>query len=145
MRTFLVSSGPRAALDRILRVFLAVLVALPLGAGGICCCLFEKPVQSPEVATARPSCCAAAETPASPDEPSKDEDCHCPARELAEAPSSSATPELVTPGPTGLLALAAVPAVGALLPESPVRSARAPDPPPGRSGRMHVRLAVFRC
>jgi hypothetical protein len=85
--------------SRVFRVFLALLVAVPFGAGGLCCCLFAE--SSPELAAApAPSCCAGetapVERPSCP-EPGGEE-CECPARDVAllakPAPDAGVLPDV---------------------------------------------------
>lgn len=85
--------------SRPLRILVSLAIALPLGQGGLCCCLVGDHDTAAAVAAAREaaprSCC----TPAGPDgprdrAPSPDrDDCGCPQREsaiLAAAPAESA-------------------------------------------------------
>jgi hypothetical protein len=79
--------------SRALHASIALLIAIPFGAGGLCCCLFAAP--RPEIAADPVSPCCAGETvPVErPSCPERDgEDCKCPAREagLLAKPASDA-------------------------------------------------------
>ncbi|MGH2569688.1 MAG: hypothetical protein ACRDGR_00590, partial [bacterium] len=82
-------------ISTVFRTFLALLIAVPFGAGGLCCCLFagSRPV------AAAPACCGDDTTPIERSScPQSDEDdCGCPAREAAllakPAPDAGAVPD----------------------------------------------------
>jgi hypothetical protein len=83
--------------SRVFRTFLALVIAVPFGAGGLCCCLFAE---SRPVAAAPASCCAddAAPVERSSCPQGGEEDCGCPTREAAllakPAPDAGAVPDV---------------------------------------------------
>ena len=132
--------------EKSLRIALALVVALPLGPGGICCCLFGE-AQAAETAPAPASCCQEAPVPEREGCPSSSEDpeCACPEREVAElAPSLNGGP-FVGPAPEAGSPLAEPARVlpELLAPESRAE-AHPPDPRPPAT-RRHAALSVYRC
>jgi hypothetical protein len=129
-------------------ILVAVFVAVPLGAGGLCCCLLGTHDREIEVA-AEPahSCCASepagaaapAREPAGRPCADRGDDCGCPARDAAITKSASES-QLPAPAP----AAAAVPEPGevALAPFAPAVE-RAVDHPPKRP--LFRTLSVIRC
>jgi len=119
----------------------ALMVALPLGVGGFCCCLLgHGEDEAPVVVQESHSCCSGEAAPAAP---ADEKSCECPARGLAvfamgspESPVPDVAPSalLVAPGTLSSFALAF--AVEATV--APV-----PDPPPKRP--LYRTLSVLRC
>jgi hypothetical protein len=141
--------------DRTLRIAVALAVAVPLGPGGICCCLFEKaeaaPVESVPAEVARaeaaPVSCCHAEAPAPGPEgsPPEEPECKCPERPVAELAPSLPGDAFVAPLSEHAAAWAEVvlPGPGLLLAEFRAE-APPPDPPPP-AARRHAALSVYRC
>jgi len=139
-------------------VFLAALIAVPLGAGGICCCLTDGLAQEfqAERAVAKApaaSCCSqgAMEAPPAPAEPGPpvacpmdadgEDSCECPVRDTAlisatpsalvfvqAAPPIAAAPVAVAAPAPAAVPVAAVPA--------------APHPPP--KSKLYLQHSVLR-
>lgn len=89
---------------RLLRLAAALAVAVPLGPGGLCCCLVKGHDAPPVVAAAPESsgaspCCQAkdAEPPSPARSPVPDDDCGCPQRENVVLASASAELAPVAP------------------------------------------------
>ncbi len=79
-------------MTRAFHILVSLLVAVPLGAGGLCCCLIGQADDAQEtvVAEATHSCCPSESTPSAPPDsgqscPSEEsgEDCGCPERDTA--------------------------------------------------------------
>jgi len=133
--------------DTSLRLALALVVALPLGPGGICCCLFGEAEAAP-VEAAPSSCCQAeAPVPESAGCPSSEEDpeCACPEREAAEIAPSLAGGPFVGPAPESAAPLAAPAVVLPRLTEPEPRLEAPPPGPPPPAQRRHAALSVFLC
>jgi len=137
-------------------ILVSVMVALPLGAGGLCCCLLgDSPAPMSAVASvpAPPpahSCCSGPAEPAAaaPDDAAAPDTagghkCGCPERETALL-AAVAGQEPVAAGtafPTALLAPVALPA--APVTETAAAFPARPDPPPKRP--LFRTLSVLLC
>jgi hypothetical protein len=136
-----------------LRIAMALLIALPLGPGGICCCLFEEAaaavrVEQAEPAAPAPCCHAEAPSPeraAASDAGEHEKDCGCPERDAAELGASPIGVPFVGPAPESPAPAAPAEAIRPVFAEP----APAPEaPPPGPSppaARRHAVLSVFLC
>jgi hypothetical protein len=128
-------------MKRLFPTFVCLLVALPLGVGGFCCCLMgHGPGAAPVVAAESHSCCSADESAASP--PAGEEaGCDCPARDLAVVAKAAAGSPDAAPM-TGELVFAAPPVS---MSAAPARAAVSPlrHPPPLQS--LDRTFSVLRC
>lgn len=130
-----------------LRIALALVVALPLGPGGICCCLFGE-AQAAEAGPAPASCCQAEAPVPEPEgcpSTSEDPECACPEREVAELAPSLAGGPFVGPVPESGNPLAEPVRV---LPELLAPEFRVEAPPPDPlppATRRHAALSVYLC
>jgi hypothetical protein len=83
-------------MKRLFHTLVSVVVALPLGVGGFCCCLIghgdEVTAPAAAVAAESHSCCTDSEAPAAPE--SDDQRCECPARELGVLAQTTPMPAL---------------------------------------------------
>ncbi|MGQ0723544.1 MAG: hypothetical protein ACT4PE_18495 [Candidatus Eiseniibacteriota bacterium] len=115
------------------RVLAALLVAVPLGVGGLCCCLLGAPDAHRHAAapTALAPCCADENTPAAPRPgPADDEDCSCPSRD-AGVLAASVPAEGAAPTAPACVAVTVVPTVESILAGPAGLSVRTtPYPPP---------------
>lgn len=119
-------------MKRFFHSLVALSVALPLGAGGFCCCLIGHGHRAAPAAVAAEThaCCAEnAPAPARPD-PEKDHHCACPARELAVFAKAQAGPALLetVSAPGDFLPPAPAPIVFAGVEPSPVLPVEHPPP-----------------
>ncbi len=125
-----------------LRVFLALLMAVPLGAGGICCCLtdgmaaeFLAEVKVPPAP--KSPCCSVPEPVAAPLTPGaceqEGEDCECPALDDATLSARSSVGAIAAAH-----ALAAIPA-----PEAEPVPVTAPDAPPAPPAPPPPKVPVY--
>lgn len=84
-------------MKRLVHSFVSLVVALPLGAGGFCCCLIghghDDAAPAAAFAVESHSCCSGSEAPA-PADPEPDHRCECPARELAVFAKTTTAPAL---------------------------------------------------
>jgi hypothetical protein len=72
-------------MTKVFHIFISLLVAVPFGTGGLCCCLFGEPVESVPVEPAH-SCCGQESVPIAPSASGtedREENCTCPDREAA--------------------------------------------------------------
>ena len=78
-----------------LRVFLALLLAVPLGAGGLCCCLTDgigQEVTAEMRAASAPSCCTKSEPAPAASGCPEEAECECPAVSDAELTPRTSVP-----------------------------------------------------
>ncbi len=145
-------------MSKAFRILVSALVAAPLGAGGLCCCLLGTPdVAAQDTAaqdtatqaatqTARPCCAELAapgtSTPACETDAETDE-CGCPERETATLASSTAAPTAPTSVPTVMVF--AIASDLSATHDSEARSADARTPPPPPKQPRYRTLSVFRC
>ena len=128
------------------RALVALMIAVPLGPGGLCCCLIgATDVMAAEaVAPAPTSCCSQPAVPAvppAPEPPVADLDaaeCDCPVRDAGFLPERVQSLSAVPPAPAvetvSVVAPAALGPIEAPLPPSPV-------PPPKIA--LHLALSVL--
>lgn len=132
------------------RILMSLVIALPLGAGGLCCCLWgdvPSAAASGEVAVGASSCCAEPghATPVDrpgADPPGEDEECGCAEREAAVlTPSTSQEPIL------GLsLALGDLSPASSIVPATPSAAHRVlPPVPPGHKRPLFRTFSVLLC
>jgi len=133
-------------MTRALHILLALVVALPLGAGGLCCCLFAIGTADVARDSGAPACCSNASAPATSQAPcpaAEGADCECPSRDaaLVEVPASGKL--LSAPG--SMLAMIAPPADAASLAGDVSRShgSRIPHPPPKQP--LYRTFSSIRC
>lgn len=122
------------------RLWMALMIAVPLGPGGLCCCLLgAAQATACDEAPAEPRGCCSESAPAQ----TPDADCDCPIRDVVilvgadvalalEAPPA-ATPFVPAPAPGLVRIPAAAP------------SAAAPALPPPRAVPLFRTLSVIRC
>jgi hypothetical protein len=95
-------------ISRAFRVLMALLIAVPLGVGGLCCCLLGASGAQDSAAATTPSCCAGESGPVAPPAcPEHEDDCSCPSRDAALLAKSAPT-EGAAPAAPATLAPAAV-------------------------------------
>jgi hypothetical protein len=113
------------------RVLVALLVAVPLGAGGLCCCLLGSPAAAHDAAVpSTPSCCAGESTPiATPASAEHEDDCSCPARD-AGVLAKSAPVESAAPVAPAAVVPAAAPSVAVVIAFAGLAVHATPYPPP---------------
>lgn len=140
-------------MSKAFRILVSALVAAPLGAGGLCCCLLGTPDVAAQDATTQAAaqaahpCCAelaapGTSTPACQTDAEADE-CGCPERETATLASSTAAPTAPTSVPTVMVF--AIASDLSATHDSGARPAdtRTPHPPPKQP--RYRTLSVFRC
>jgi hypothetical protein len=132
-------------LAKAFRILAALLVAVPLGIGGLCCCLIGASPAGLELAAIAPpsSCCDAARAPAPPaDCPEDDEDCSCPSREAGLLAKSAPTETVNQEAPASALPQPLV-SVAEFQARTPLPARVTPYPPP--KVPLHRTLCVTLC
>ncbi len=127
------------AVDVLIRITLALLIALPLGPGGLCCCLFGPADAACDRVPAEPAGCCSQE--AAPE--SGAADCECPAREVVVLSGTGTVVSLELPGTTTVAltpAMRSVARIDDLRPEAP-----SPTPPAQPRVPLFRSLSVIRC
>ncbi len=134
---------------RAFHIIISLLVAVPLGAGGLCCCLLGQTDAAAAATPAEPThpCCPS--DPAPPDRgqsspiDTDESDCDCPVREAALTAGSSGGTLLPGPAPDSdgialQIEYAVVYSTGERAPRPHI-----PDPPPKRP--LYRTLSVLLC
>jgi hypothetical protein len=133
-------------MTRAFHVLVALLVAVPLGAGGLCCCVLGAPHDAPERVAAEPAhACCPPETPAADSDEGDTEDphrCDCPVRETGLLASGTPEPPAPLPAPAGALT---VPALDIPLGPAPEPSRVVGRAPPDRRKPLYRTLSVLLC
>jgi hypothetical protein len=131
--------------SKALRVFMALLLAVPLGGGGLCCCLIGTAGGHSVASLPAAPCCPAESAPAQPPAGAKHEnDCRCPTREAGllakDAPADGALLATVVAVGPAVSPTATAPSSSTLA--GPAFS-RVPHPPP--KVPLHRTLCVILC
>lgn len=136
--------------NRSLRVLAALLIAVPLGQGGLCCCLFGMPETVLETAAAEPEhgCCASAAAPVESADSScpadqHDGECGCPVRDVSLLAAGSGAPLLLAQASTLEASVVPTEAGVRVLATSVDLASHHPHPPPKQP--LYRTLSTLRC
>ncbi|HMB70886.1 MAG TPA: hypothetical protein VKU85_16340 [bacterium] len=119
-------------MKRALHSLVALMVALPLGVGGFCCCLLghDDAAAASVAVEATHGCCAGGETaPATPADRDPD-GCDCPGLDLAVFAQGIAAPDVLASATSALPAAPPAPSAALELPATETIASAAPSPPP---------------